>query len=124
MTFNEYQEKAGNTAVYPAMYVVLTKKGDAVTEFKPFGLWYPSMGLAGEVGEFANKVKKLVRDKKGHISQDDKMALSDELGDILWYVAMCAKELGLELDRTAINNILKLEDRQLRGVLKGEGDGR
>lgn len=105
MKMNEYQDKAEDTAVYP--------KG----EWK--GMYYVAMGLAGEAGEVANKIKKQIRD--GHLNFDE---VANELGDVLWYVAMMARELQYDLSTIAENNIDKLHDRLNRGVVHGEGDER
>lgn len=105
MEMNEFQMQADKTAVYP-------KNTDD-------GLYYVAMGLAGEAGEVANKIKKLIRD--GVI---DKKNVAGELGDVLWYVAMMAYELGYDLNTVAENNIRKLHSRLDRGVVHGEGDSR
>lgn len=105
MKFSEYQRKAKKTAVYPKDW--------------PMGLYYCVMGLAGEAGEIANKVKKHWRD--GVLSPHD---IADELGDVMWYVAMIAVELGVDLDHVAERNVEKLLDRAGRYKIKGEGDER
>jgi NTP pyrophosphatase (non-canonical NTP hydrolase) len=102
---NEYQSEACTTAVYP----------------QAKGLEYTALGLAGEAGEIANKVKKVLRDGASAYDPD---ALANELGDVLWYVAMFAEELGIDLDDIAVLNLSKLKSRQKRGVLKGAGDNR
>lgn len=118
MNFNEYQELAGTTAIYPG-------KGETL------GLAYVALGL-GESGEVQGKVKKMIRDGYDRHSQGEalvkyeeaKYDIMAELSDILWYVAMAAKELGFELDEIAVYNIAKLKSRQERGVLGGSGDHR
>lgn len=80
---------------------------------------YMALGLASEAGEVAGKVKKLIRD--GHL---DKRAALKELGDVLWYVAGCAEQLGYDLESVARVNLLKLEDRRQRDAISGEGDDR
>lgn len=109
MDFSEYQRKARNTAKYPVI-------GD--------GVIYPTLGLTNEAGEVAGKIKKVFRDKGGLISEGDRQALKSELGDVLWYLAQVATELGLSLDEIAEGNIHKLLDRQARGKIQGEGDDR
>ena len=114
ITFNRYQELAEKTAIYP-------KEGKII---------YPTLGLAGEAGEVANKVKKLIRDeelltKDFFIMTSEKWkVVADELGDVLWYVAALASELNMSLDTIARVNIDKLKDRKKRGKLGGSGDGR
>jgi NTP pyrophosphatase (non-canonical NTP hydrolase) len=102
---SEFQRKARKTAVYPGG----TWKG----------LYYIAMGLAGEAGEVANKIKKHIRDG---VLDFDKVA--DELGDVLWYVSQMASELGYDLNTVAEGNIKKLYSRLERGVVQGEGDSR
>jgi NTP pyrophosphatase (non-canonical NTP hydrolase) len=85
---------------------------------------YPTLGLVNEAGEFAGKVKKIFRDKGGVISDADRDALKYELGDVLWYMAQIATELGLSLDDVAQANIEKLTSRLERNQIQGEGDYR
>ena len=106
MQLDEYQERANDTAIYPE------------------GLNYPILGLAGEAGELCNKYKKILRDKGGEADINDMGELAKELGDVLWYVAQIATELDTDLEIVARRNLMKLEDRQNRGVLGGSGDNR
>lgn len=106
--FSEYQNAAQNTAIYP---------GAGTGE--DYALAYVALGLAGEAGEFANKIKKLLRD--GTFDAED---LAAELGDVLWYLAQAATELGTSLGLIARDNAAKLSDRQERGVIGGSGDSR
>ena len=85
---------------------------------------YPALGLANEAGEVAGKVKKIVRDRRGHISDADRDALALELGDVLWYLSEMCTRLGIRLEDVAARNIAKLDDRAARGVLSGDGDQR
>ena len=109
MDFSDYQQRSRATAVYPGA-------GD--------NLVYPTLGLAGEAGEVAEKVKKLIRDDGGVLSDERRAAIAKELGDVLWYVAQVATEAGLDLDTIAAANLEKLLSRQQRGVLQGSGDDR
>ena len=85
---------------------------------------YMALGLAGEAGEVANKVKKIIRDNNGNLTPEVKQALQAELGDVLWYVAGLATILGVDLHDVAAVNIDKLSARKAKGTLKGSGDSR
>lgn len=85
---------------------------------------YPTLGLCGEAGEVADKVKKVMRDQNGIFTPAVIDALQLELGDVLWYVAQLATELGLELDQIAQANLDKLASRAARNVIAGSGDSR
>ncbi len=113
MEFNEYQEWA--------------RKYDL---FKPTGNYNTVsfiekvLGLTGEAGETADKIKKILRDKEGKISEEDKGEIVKELGDVLWYLAAISTYLGVDLEEVAKGNIGKLESRRQRNLLHGEGDNR
>ena len=102
ITASEYQIQAKKTAIFPANKA----------------LEYLSLGLVGEAGEVANKVKKIIRDKKIDID------IAGEIGDVLWYCAMLADYLDVNLGNIMENNINKLQSRKSRGVLGGSGDNR
>lgn len=85
---------------------------------------YPSLGLANEVGEVLGKIKKLFRDKNGVISDEDRLQLKSELGDVLWYFAQICTELDLTIEEVAQENLDKLFDRKSRGKIGGSGDTR
>jgi len=109
MTLSDFQRRSRATAVYP-------DAGD--------NLLYPTLGLCGEAGEVAEKVKKMVRDDGGELTVQRREALAAELGDVLWYVAQLATEAGLDLGEVAEANLAKLRSRQERAVLQGSGDER
>lgn len=109
LTFNDYQAMAKETAIYPGSGTLL-------------GLSYVGLGL-GEAGEVQGKIKKLIRDG-GYDDPAKVKAIADELGDLLWYVANTAEELGYPLHIIAKANIDKLSSRKDRGVLQGSGDNR
>ncbi len=87
-------------------------------------LIYPTLGLVNEAGEFAGKIKKIFRDKNGKISEDDKVMLKSELGDVLWYFTQICTELGMTVEEVAEANLDKLFSRLKRGKISGEGDKR
>ena len=109
MEFNEYQKTARQTAIYSGAG-------------KNFA--YPALGLCGEAGEVAEKIKRIVRDGRDSIKPEEVKEISKELGDVLWYVANLAAEVGLELNEIASQNLEKLKSRRERGVLHGSGDNR
>lgn len=109
LTFSEYQQRTADTARYPNV------------GHNPV---YPTLGLAGEAGEVAEKVKKVLRDNGGQFDAEAVAAIQKELGDVLWYVARLAAELDLDLADIAAANLAKLASRQDRGVLHGSGDER
>lgn len=110
MTFEEYQKSALTTVL---------STGDP---FKDLLHWV--LGLNGEAGEVAEKLKKIIRDKNSVISEEDKAELAKEIGDVLWYLAVFANDLGVPLNDIAQQNLDKLKSRQERGVLGGDGDNR
>lgn len=85
---------------------------------------YPTLGLTNEAGEVAGKIKKIFRDKGGQITAEDREALKQELGDVLWYLTQICTELDLTLEEVAGANLTKLFSRQARGALYGNGDTR
>lgn len=109
MHLRDYQRQAAGTALYP-------NRGQ-----NPI---YPTLGLAGEAGEVCEKVKKVIRDRGGDFDAESIAAIKKELGDVLWYVAMLADELGLSLEEIGRENIEKLVSRRERGMLGGNGDER
>ncbi len=134
MNFADYQAAAVKTAIYPP---------DAA-------IFYPALGLAGEVGELAekvidvecpatqrdtlglakhtgliaNQVKKILRDDNGVLTPERKSAIASEIGDICWYLAALAYDIGVDLEDIAQENLDKLASRQERGTIKGDGDNR
>ena len=109
ITASLYQEKACDTAIFPK---------EKATE-------YLTLGLTGEAGEIANKVKKFIRDGA---AQDEYLAkrieIGYEIGDVLWYCAVLAKEMDMNLGHIMEKNLEKLADRKKRGTLSGSGDNR
>jgi len=107
-SFNAYQDLTNGTAIYP----------------QECALEYVTLGLVGEAGEIANKVKKIIRDCNGKLTEEKRKELVKELSDVQWYSAQLAEVLGEKLSNIAQMNIDKLYDRKERGVIGGSGDNR
>ena len=108
-TFNNYQQATAQTAKYPPQMALI----------------YLSLGIASEAGEVAGKMKKWIRDGDSKMTREEWVqAMSSEIGDVLWYAARLADELGLSLSQIAEDNMDKLLDRKARGVIGGSGDNR
>lgn len=138
MTFDDYQESTMKTAVYrdtisDLLEPIVSALGEhdigeptyeaLHTIQSTLRRDYVGLGL-GEAGEFQNKLKKVLRDGKGLLTDESRKKMGEELGGLLWYVAQCASELGLSLDEIAEENIRILKSRKERGVLQGSGDNR
>jgi NTP pyrophosphatase (non-canonical NTP hydrolase) len=106
MNINTYQEEAAKTAIYKDKLI------------------YPMLGLAGETGEMANKVKKVLRDNGGELSDEVRKDLIKELGDVMWYCAALANDLSVSLGEVCFCNIEKLKSRLERNQIGGSGDNR
>lgn len=104
-----YQEKACKTAIFPESQA----------------MEYLTLGLTGEAGEIANKVKKFIRDgatKDEYLAK--RIEIGYEIGDVLWYCAVLAEELEMNLGHIMEKNLEKLADRHKRGKISGSGDNR
>ena len=103
-----YQKVALTTAIYPREQAII----------------YPTLGLTGEAGEVANKVKKIIRD--GSDSKDEKLVseIKAEIGDCLWYIAVLADDFDIKLSDIASTNIEKLANRKKNNTIHGSGDTR
>lgn len=109
VNIDEYQKFCKSTAVYPVI-------GESFV--------YPLIGLQGEVGEVSEKIKKLFRDDKGKLTNEKKIEIAKELGDVMWYIAQLSTELNLKLSDVIKMNIEKLSSRKERNMLHGGGDNR
>ena len=109
MDFKTYQKKARETAQYPNL-------GENNI--------YPTLGLVGEAGEVAEKVKKVIRDKNGIFDEESKNAIKKELGDVLWYLSNLCTEFKFNMDDVALQNLEKLRARASKGKISGSGDDR
>lgn len=108
MTLNEYQQHALETAIYPEDRRII----------------YPTLGLTGEAGEVADKVKKVIRDAQGAFTPEKRQEIMKEIGDVLWYCATLSRDLGYDLEEVARTNVEKLRSRRERNLLHGSGDNR
>jgi NTP pyrophosphatase (non-canonical NTP hydrolase) len=108
MQINEYQNKAIETAIYGSGHAIV----------------YPTLGLSGEAGEVADKVKKVLRDNNGVFTDEIKKQIIFESGDVLWYLAALARDLGYTLEEMAQMNLDKLASRKERNKISGSGDNR
>lgn len=106
MNFTAYQKLAKETRAYP-------EYGKATIG----AIAYCALGLAGEGGEVANKVKKLIRDGD---TQERRNQICDEIGDVLWYAAILADEMKMDLGDIAVNNLKKLDDRKRNNTIRGD----
>jgi NTP pyrophosphatase (non-canonical NTP hydrolase) len=111
MDFNEYQTLASRTATFDGKQ-------------KEYQMLYLTLGIAGESGEVAEKVKKILRNDNGVVDPEKRDALKHEIGDVLWYLSQLARILDIPFEECASANIAKLADRAARGVIKSEGDTR
>lgn len=108
MTINEYQVAARSTAIYPQNRQII----------------YPTLGLTGEAGEVADKVKKVIRDSNDVFTDEKKHQIALELGDVMWYAAALAHDLGYTLEEVCQMNLDKLASRMQRDKIHGSGDER
>ena len=109
MNFDEYQKLAKSTAIYPYRYETI----------------YPALGLCGEAGEVAEKVKKSIRDGLEFYENNPlKESLTKEFGDVQWYISALASDLDISLNDVAEGNIEKLSSRKKRNMIGGSGDDR
>lgn len=108
MTLNEYQQHALDTAIYPDSQRIV----------------YPTLGMTGEAGEVADKVKKVIRDNSQQFTDERKLEIAKEIGDVLWYCATLSRDLGFDLETVAQMNVDKLRSRKERDLLHGNGDNR
>ena len=111
MDFDEYEKLARRTALI----------SDENPELQLYDL---GLGVAGETGELAEKLKKMIRDDGSKLSEERREMMKKEIGDVLWYLSQLSRVLGFRFSEAAEANIKKLEDRVARGVLKGSGDNR
>lgn len=121
MDLNEYQENALKTDKYPNAsdeFLTEDEYGGVV-----LGMLY-TLGLVGEAGEVADKIKKIYRDKQGQFNDEDIISIIKEIGDVMWYCAALSRHLGWELEDVAKMNIEKLTIRAQNNKIHGSGDNR
>lgn len=108
LSIKEYSERAIATATYGVGNSIL----------------YPALGMNGEAGEVAEKVKKVLRDRCGVFDDEVKHNIAGEVGDVIWYCNALARDIGYSLEEIMHMNLVKLESRKKRGVISGSGDNR
>lgn len=111
MDFDEYQKRASETATFGGKQ-------------KEHQLMYVTLGIAGEAGEIAEKIKKIMRNDDGVVSDEKRDDIKKEIGDVLWYLSQLARILDIPFSEVADANLAKLADRAARGVIKSTGDSR
>lgn len=111
MDFDEYQKLATRTATFDGKQL-------------EYQLMYLALGITGEAGEIAEKVKKIMRNDEGVVSEEKRHDLTREIGDVLWYLSQLARILQVPFSDVAKTNIDKLADRAQRSVIKNDGDNR
>lgn len=109
LSFEEYERRSQARAIYPDV-------GN--------NIFYPVLGVCGEAGELAEKLKKVLRDAGGFYDDEDVRLMVKEVGDVLWYLAAVCRELGVTLEEAALANLEKVDGRHDRGTLHGSGDDR
>ena len=113
MNLDKYQKRAAEFDLF-----------ETSVDLKAPGFLEKVLGLVGEAGEAADKIKKIIRDKGGYASDEDRQAIAKELGDVLWYLANVARYLNIPLSEITKGNIDKLSSRKKRNKIHGEGDNR
>ncbi len=113
MELKTYAEKIESLAAYPE-----------ALQGTQAAVCYTALGLAGEAGEVANQIKKVLRDDNGRVSDSRRKALASELGDVAWYFVMLCRELGIDPSHVLAENVDKLSSRLARGTIHGDGDKR
>jgi NTP pyrophosphatase (non-canonical NTP hydrolase) len=110
-TFDNYQDDAGITAIYPDH-----GKGT------PAAFAYLSLKLNGEAGEVGEAYAKFLRGD--YDWAECKRLIRKEIGDVTWYISQIINELNDSFGDIAADNIRKLSDRKSRNVIHGSGDTR
>lgn len=113
ISFDAYQIATSDTAIYP---------GANSAEFEAIN--YCLVGAAGEIGEIMNKWGKIIRDNASEINYEQRKDMSEEIGDVFWFLTRAADELGFSVEAILSKNLEKLQSRKARGVLSGSGDNR
>lgn len=121
----DYQVETINTAVYKKSVRDFVRESTLDKAWEVMEIQYVTLGLVGEAGEIANKVKKQIRDHpKDAFNDEFKRDMIGEIGDVMWYVSQLCNELGLDLESIMELNVEKLQSRKERGTLQGSGDER
>lgn len=124
VTLREYAEMVSGAAIYrEAVEKTLTNLDPKQLE-QLLKIFYATTGLAGEAGEVANKVKKILRDNDGVVDDAVRERVLGELGGVAWYLNAAAEEFGLRIEDVLNYNFEQITGRQARGTLQGDGDNR
>ena len=130
LTFEKYEQTVVETGIYHDSIQKFVDSLNIPDEsnqkrlHKLLSTLYCTLGMIGEAGEIAEKMKKIIRDKDCNISEEDKQLLIKEDGDVVWYTGALAQEFDSTLEQVAQANIDKLQSRKQRGVISGSGDNR
>jgi NTP pyrophosphatase (non-canonical NTP hydrolase) len=120
----EYASMTQKAAIYRDEVDDLVNEASPEAIAKMLKIFYATTGLAGEAGEVANKVKKILRDCRGVVSEETRTKLLGELGGVSWYLVALTEELGLKIEDVLEYNYDQIRSRQARGALMGDGDDR
>lgn len=124
LNLEEYARMTQKAAIYRDEVDDLVAEASDESIAKMLKIFYATTGLAGEAGEIANKVKKILRDNRGVVSEDTRTKLLGELGDVAWYLVALTEELGFTIEEVLAFNYEQIRSRQARGTLTGDGDDR
>ena len=124
VALREYAEMVHGAAIYREGVDALVDSASKEDLAKMLKIFYATTGLAGEAGEVANKVKKILRDNGGIVDPEIRQRVLGELGGVAWYLTAVAEEFDLRIEDVLNFNYDQITSRQERDVLKGDGDDR
>lgn len=126
MNLHEYQKfTAGKARYNENAWLHRVHRESVPSEIIPMPWLYPAMALGEEAGEVLGKIAKFIRKSQQQADIEQlKQDIKKELGDVMYQVSETARQFGWTLQEIVDGNVEKLDDRQARGVLIGEGDNR